>query len=358
MSGGQNYLPNWASASIWSGAFLMLAACGQPSAQELRQFAIDKTGGQFCTPGNAIAVATVDRSDMSVAFVGSKRPSCTAWVGGLTGAAAIAGQISLRSSSKPVVLYANDAALNRSNPVKRVIIRIIGGPGLRIGPKGSEADYIGRSSIPTMMVTLGYSGTGHYSRYPDENFRPAIEEFIQLAELLCSKIPNARFLVIGESLGGPIAVEAIRGTKTCRSKLDALLISPMIVSPRDQLILAEKNFYELTHNKKAVVVGNVNSVGRTETWFAKLSLADSMPTFFSKAEQRVSLYDRLGQAGIEINRFHMLVGDKDRVTGIEENARFAATFRDRTTVIKGMGHGPNPETGQAVAAAVDAAFSL
>jgi pimeloyl-ACP methyl ester carboxylesterase len=357
MANTGSHLVRFATTSIRGAAILLLWGCSQPSVGEIREFAIAKTGGQFCTPKNATAQKSLDRSDMLIGLIGGQSPLCTAWLGAMEGVSAIAGQVELKSGFKPVVVYANDPALNTPNTVQRVIIRIVGGPGLRIGPKSGDADYLGRSSISTMMVTLGYSGTGHYSRYPEQNFQPAIDEFVQLTEFLCTKMPNAKFLIIGESLGAPIAIEATRRISICRNRLNSLLFSPMIRSPSEQLIYAEKYFYTLTHNKKTIVVGVLNKAGRVETRFAQLSLAESLPKFFAKPDQHVSLYDRLKLGGIEINRIHMLVGDKDSVTGIEENARFAATFRDRTTVIKGMGHGPGPEHGREVAEAVDAAFS-
>jgi pimeloyl-ACP methyl ester carboxylesterase len=329
---------------------LFLVAC-LPSAGvgSVRQMAITLTGGEFCTPSAIMVRRTLEHPALTV----SSRPDhCSTWPGVLEGVEAISGQMLLSGHRVPIVFYANDAALQRPDEVRRIIVRVVGGPGIPVGPSGPEAAYLGRSTIPTIMVSVGYMGTSHNSLYPNENYSSAVSQVAQLADALCSLHTDSNILLIAESFGAAIAPEAFRQQTRCGNRIGLFFVVPL-VEPVDSAVQHTINNNDGGADRARMI--RVLSDSRDSTYeVISVFGRDILMLFMPPPERNMDLEARI--VGIRPAAMRFVFGSADTITNPNAAVAFAARHGDRALVIEGMGHYPSAQHLPQIASAVDASF--
>jgi hypothetical protein len=299
--------------------------------EALRAAAVAATGGRFCDKGHIWPERDFNHSAVRVS---ADPDNCSAWLTSYPGVKAISGQIVLAGRRMPFLFYANRSALTNGAIPERIIVKIVGGPGIPIGPSEHDAVYLGHSDKPTIMISPAYSGTAHGSHYPHENFTAATNEIASLTEFLCRRFPNAQVLTIGESLGGPIAVSADEKTKGCPNPRNLLLISPMVSSPTDQL----RHFSAL--NVNGIKINDKKSIRLIDKSLIAISIPslDVFQTFFPKSDLNIFLSDRLHFRSSHNLRTSIILGSVDDVISPDGIPKLQADKSIDLKVINGMGH--------------------
>jgi alpha-beta hydrolase superfamily lysophospholipase len=275
----------------------------------------------------------------------------------MDGVDAISGQVNLSDGRRPILFYANDAALRVHNPIERVIIRVVGGPAIHIGPYGFEDAYLGQSSVPTIMVALGYSGTADRSLYPDENFTTASREVAEFSDRVCDLLPRATLLLIGESLGGVVAVSADQKMSRCGERRRTLLISPLVdsVSNHSKYILTTKIGRQ--DWATPIPLRTVHHDGDREFLDASNVASGALfDSFFAYSEKHVSLMDRLSGSVDRTKNTYFMFGGRDQIIRPQGVSELARMYSKRTKVIEGMGHISEDRYKNQIAKYVDSIF--
>jgi surfactin synthase thioesterase subunit len=326
-----------------------------PSVSDFRSFSISVTGGEFCLPDKILPTFTFKMLTMDV----SADPDiCTAWIGIMYGTTAISGQVNLATGRRPFVFYANNASLKDGSKIERVIVKIVGGPGVPAGPYGHEAAYLGYSSVPTMMVSLGYTGTIHNSFYPNENFTPATTELIELTTKLCKKHPDAELLLIGESLGGALATSIDPKLTECPLNRKTLLISPMVDSATESLNYILRNEEGKKKAEGKVFLHIIDTCKDCEEKTTDMVTSRNIiATFFPENERNKSLSQRLESESGRAYNTHFIFGSNDTVINPKTVSQITDNYKTRSTMIDGMGHVSGKQYEKQIADIIETIFS-
>lgn len=169
---------------------------------------------------------------LSEILVGQREDACTRWTGGPSGAIAGTGTVRLGKAGLPLVVYQHKAT---GTAFDAIYVRGVGGPGESIAPAEGDRRYLDLLGTHDLLVSIGYTGTRYRTLYPKPDYQAACEDVAAYLDGLRVRNPDARLIVIGESLGGQIVAGALHRT----SHVDAVvLVNPMMFSPEQ----ARRNF--------------------------------------------------------------------------------------------------------------------
>ncbi len=320
-------------------AIAALSSCSQQNSVAFSQnFATRLTSGEFCS--NSDVVVRLDTL-LPALYVSAHPLVCSFWPRSIPGVTIISGRARLAGYDAPIIVYFKSTGLfDALKSPKRIFVRVAGGPGLPIGPFGFERSYMNGFGRDDVMVAVGYAGTSYGSLYPSENFTKAVDQVAELINRLQARSPDAEIYLIGESLGGPIAIESV-------AKLDSgikpriVLVSPMIDSLYDQLKHIRSNIDQTTfqESKFPIKVFSQNLSLKHIVTQKSVNSELLLSNFFPVSERDVSILTRLQASRIGRDRLLVFVGDKDRSINRSGVNELAKLYAERVISVRGMGHG-------------------
>jgi pimeloyl-ACP methyl ester carboxylesterase len=249
-----------------------------------------RTGLDLCEPTPRFRLNTLQSTSL---YFDTPNPHCWTWDDVLPGFALWASRTTLGGLDMPVVV-----GVRKGDPVNglrhRILIRVIGGPGGSVAPSAAYSTLLNVLRPGDVLVTPAYPGTRHGTFYPDENFTPGSALIAHWLREVRRRNPDAEVVLVGESLGGPIALEANRvAGKDAADRI--VLISPLAYSSAD----AEANFTQRrgaeyrNDNKTAVRVLRRGAGAEPSHIWQQVFSTDLFKTFFPKSERNVAIAARL-----------------------------------------------------------------
>lgn len=308
------------------------------SPEQYQNYAKSITGGDFCSSSDTTIEEVMTHTTLNVS---ASPPRCAIWPESIPGVVMASGKIFLAGIDVPLIVYLKKAKTSAEfSPPERIFIRVAGGPGLPIGPYGFESLYMNGIGPHDIMIAIGYAGTFHGSRYPNENVTLATAQIAELVKLLRSRMKMSKIYMIGESLGGPISVAALEKIDL-NYDMGLILIVPMIDSPIQQLKYIRKNVKELYPSRPYTSVKIIRyRNGKLKNSDTKqVDGVDLFETFFPKAEMNVTLDERLTRARIADRSLLVIFGSEDHILEPSGVHKFIKRHPGSSVLINGVSHG-------------------
>lgn len=227
-----------------------------------------------------------------------------------------------------------------------IFVRVPGGPG------GSEIfspiSSLSDSDSGAIFIDFFYTGNGFNLLYPSPSFRMAASQLVQFLSNLRSLNPEARVVLIGESLGATIAIAAIEKLTPNAGATKRVVNEVVLLSgPFTNLDEAGKTLRDLFGGgslSDRAVLYRVRSDGtdyRRYGELRELDWYDVFTKFYEHEEGAVSLYDRIERSDAKIPIL-LIYGRNDKRIGVELAEHFASTPIASVQIepIDGMGHQP------------------
>jgi len=283
---------------------------------------------------------------LSELLVGRREQDCARWIHGIPGFVAIAGTVRPSGVPLPAVVYgrrSSDAAATA------IFVKVVGGPGGSIAPDTGDRRYLDLLGPNDFLVNIGYTGTRYRTLYPKPDFKTACTEVSAYLVELRRRNPDAKLVIIGESLGGPIVAGALQISRD----VDAvILVSPMMFSPfegNDNFVSVLKHGYR---NDTKIAVRKLADQAQPWSdghWSSEYSI-DLFAAFFEKTEMNVDL--RLRLAGFKIPPMLIVFGGADDVIGRTKLADLSSLPGLTLFEVSGMKHTVDPPFAGQVTSAI------
>lgn len=215
----------------------------------------------------------------------------------------------------PAIVAYSDAFSKRiQSEDLEIYVRVPGGPGAAqiLSDTHSVIDY----SDKTVSIDLHYTGNGFNTLHPYPSFRIAADQVASFLIQLRRRNPQAKIILLGESLGAVISVEALRLMEENRSQSSLInkliLLSPPFgtldetVEKMDELfdrpLLGEAiREYRIRSNNE-----NYNEYGVIK----KIHWRDFYERFYPEEEGDVRLFGRLARLS-QLPPTLVIYGDED-----------------------------------------------
>jgi len=229
----------------------------------------------------------------------------------------------------PIVAYL-PANLLKHSAIRRLVVYVIGGPGGDVAPGLNDHLPSRLATSGDVVVKIGYSGTRYGSRYPKPDFDVAVSQVRSYVYRLRALNPSAQIVLLGESLGGQIAVKAATEPSLKRVISAIILIHPLAFSP-DKALKNFKNLADTGHHKDPEL--QVRQVGEKRSvpgQYVNIKSQDLFGSFFAPREKAVGLDAYLdGVRGVKVL---IAYGDTDKKTGVDQ-IRELASKENRITLL-------------------------
>ena len=288
-----------------------------------------------CTTMN-IALPSLMYSAISIA---NPLSLCNEWMGVLRGINITNGAINLDGNALPAVMYSSTYFMaDESNLIGTIYIKVVGGPGGVIAPQEDDIIYTRLLGGRDILISIGYTGTLYGTRFPNPDFKLACEDIATYTKIIRARNPFAKIILIGESLGGVIATQALRAPfDGVADKL--ILVGPLLYSPHEAEYNFAHNFHlsPETDSKLNVRILSGPSLNFDAGDFKSVYTFDLVKHLFERDEEDTELSARLRDV-CSLRRVLLIYGDKDNVIGIEKIKRDRGDECVSYVRIEGMGH--------------------
>jgi pimeloyl-ACP methyl ester carboxylesterase len=332
----------WFRCVLAALALGVIASCGSidSNADNAIDRAIEKVSG--ANPCNGPKVVRRDFA-LSAVFVNDAKLACTRWVDAMPGFVVSSGKVSVHDRMMPIVIHRRigcspDAS---TSSARRIFVRIVGGPGGDIAPNDYDLPYAATLGEDDLMISVGYTGTRYGTWFPKADFKTAAREVALYTSRLHAQNPKAEIVLMGLSLGGPIAVAALSPSNGgYASKL--ILVAPLLWSAEE----AEQNFatalrHDYEHDVKLPVdVLGVGANGDVSSTRKQVNTIDLFSHFFDSSERETDLPMRLAVAGTRPTL--IVYGRADRVIGLQRLMLLDKRAEIELRPIVGMAHIVDP----------------
>ncbi len=274
----------------------------------------------------------------SYLFVGNPNTNCTQWVDAIQGISVESASVAIGKNLLPVVVYSSSSPNPTSDFHDQVIyIHVTGGPGGGIQPIEESVFFTNLLQNSDILVSIGYTGTGYGSTYPDPDFNIAVDEVATYTSTIQARNPHAKVVLIGVSLGSVI-ISGVLNKKYISKPDKVIMISPLIYSPQT----AAANFRE---QRKALGKVDATIPVRTYKWPSmdwqdgdthQIATQDLLEHFFPTTDQNIDLAQRLKDScAVPIL---LMYGTKDSIIGVERISELEKLSCLTVSPIEGMGH--------------------
>lgn len=322
-----------------------LTSCSHSAAGSLEE----RTGLSFCAEEAGHRLTTLTNA---LLYVEQPRGTCWVWDEALPGTEMRIARSAHAEISLPVVVaYHKDQ--NVSSGSSRILLRVVGGPGGNIAPQAWNSLYTDMLGSGDLLITPAYEGTYHGSLYPGENYTAAAARIAFWLTELRRRNKDAEIVLIGESLGGAIALEATRMARTAPPDR-LVLVSPLAYSAQ----LAQANFTQMRgaeyrNDRKIALRTFTKESGRFDQgrWIQVYS-TDVFKTFFAPAQRTTDLNDRL--VSVTSTPTLVIYGADDKVAGTPVLDKLEPSPGLTVRRIDGMGHVVDPAHASAVSRTIEA----
>lgn len=144
----------------------------------------------------------------------------------------------VQNSGKKVPVWATVSDLKASHVGRKYLIYLVGGPNGWVRPQQLSpnrqrllSNLLKAEIVPLLIA---YAGTKERSYFPNADLPEAIDDLILVTQEIRSVDPQARICVLGESLGGYIAMQAIGKPEFRQAIAGYVLVNPLVLSPKRQ----------------------------------------------------------------------------------------------------------------------------
>lgn len=311
---------------------------------------VKSLGGAVCSKEDWFIQKELGFADL---YVGDQRHRCTQWTGTIPGVVIAATTVSLNSGLTPLVLYFPTQERPEKSVINTIIVDIVGGPSGSISPSGGNIipPYLAKNGLT--VASLGYTGTLYGSMYPKASYGLAVKDVVEYLEKIrgLSRRP-AKIVLLGESLGGRIAIEAAHKMPVALRPDLVVLISPLMLSP----ISAERNFsVNLRNNPSNDSYITTRLISDPEKPWEKVGTIPLFDAFFEEKEKHRDLNEILELS--PMIRPLIIFGTDDNVIGLNA-IRHLSPKVARTFEIEGMGHHPNMEEEKQIVSVIESAIGV
>ena len=177
----------------------------------------------------------------AVVMVGNPEIDCATWrLSKAPDVTVFSGSVTIDGAKLPIVAFFDRRDLGPSIP-RRIVVEVIGGPGSDISPGLNDDLPLLLVERGVLVVRIGYTGTRHGSSFPGPDLDNAAFQIRSYATKLRRLHPQAKVVLLGESLGGMISAKAA-GELGPAAKLDGLALAIPLVFSGDE---ARQNFKAL-----------------------------------------------------------------------------------------------------------------
>lgn len=328
-----------------AGLAAVLGAAPTPAPTSAQSVAELQTGVPLCAPTFQNRLTSFKAS---LLYLNDPKERCWVWDDVTPGFTVWLSRSGLAPAPQQVIVVSAkgkpDAAAR-----PRIFLRIVGGPGASIGPGQSYGHVLDLIRSGDVLVTPAYEGTVHGTFYPNENFTASTTRIAAWLRELRRRNPLGEVVLIGESLGGPLALEANR-LAGAQGADRIVLLAPLAFTPD----AADRNFTaqrgERYRNDRQVTMRIIPTAPNGTAGYRKVYSTDLFISFFPAKQRSKDLGERLKEAG---NVPILLVyGSTDMTVGTAIIEALPPAANVRVVRIADMPHKLNTEFGRKVTAAV------
>jgi pimeloyl-ACP methyl ester carboxylesterase len=252
----------------------------------------------------------------------------------------VTGSITIEESRIPLILTRRvNGKINADKFDGRIFIRLSGGPGGI--PIGVISDFTIPMRNKDILIDFLYAGSGTNLLYPEPNFRVAVNQINSFLRSLRSRNPDAEIIVVGESLGGVLALESLGNTVGITSKGLAdkvVLISPLARSVRSFIKLSSDLAAKESVDNLFEIYRVIDS--KEDDWstghIRRLNQIDVLSKFFPVDALNDEISERIDK--IESKPVLLIYGSEDPVIGISELEGLAGRKFVTLERVDGMKH--------------------
>lgn len=304
-------------------------------------------GAVLCPKGKWLRQSGLGFADL---YVGDQQQRCTQWAGVFPGIVVSATTVNLESGTRPLVVYF--PLQERPGASKIVVVEIVGGPSGSISPSENSVimPHLSNSGIPS--VSLGYTGTLYESMYPKSSYQAAVKDVVEYIKKIRSLgMGSTKIILLGESLGGRIAIDAVSRMPDNMRPTLTILVNPLMLSP----LAAKRNFMINFNNNPAndsfIITKSLSSA--KEPW-EKVGTIPLFDAFFDQKSKEDDLVKFLKI----VPAVHPLIifGTDDKVIGLNLINHLTPDLAN-VAKIKGMGHHPNKNEEKRIVGIIEDAIS-
>jgi pimeloyl-ACP methyl ester carboxylesterase len=319
-------------------SFLSCSSGGSPSQSNEKFARIERAfGASFCEPEKRKMRTTFDRhSNLDVLAQPDK---CVQWDSLFGDIDAVSGTIKNGDDFTQLIAYVkNDEENGKSSRLsEKVIIRVPGGPHSRLMPSSFDYAYTSLLDGDDAFVALANAADAQISSYPEEGVSGSAATLRSVLQGVRSSFPDAKIVVVAESLGAVIAVEALGKMRMHNTRL--ILINPMFPSVNEAVRKLTLLNHPMFQAGKEAVFATRDSSGRLS--LQRVSHGELLVSFIESRERDVDLRDRLlalpadyrAELGIVIVR-----GKYDELSTVGDLERIRAIGDVRTVEIENARH--------------------
>lgn len=245
------------------------------------------------------------------------------------------GFVEINKTKIPLVLTRRDDSDVRGHDFdQRLIVRLSGGPGGI--PIGAMSDFFIPLNANDILIDFLYTGSGTNLVHPGPNFNSAVSQVHSFLESLRRRNRKAEIVLVGESLGGVIALTAMERTSSMVDKL--VLISPVASSIQSFLDRSRSMSSQVDERSLLEIYRVLESAEDdwTTSDIRQLNRIDVLSRFFP--EDAVS--DTIADRASRVSDVPMLViyGDRDPIIGLGEIDDLKSMKAVSLEEISGMEH--------------------
>lgn len=217
---------------------------------------------------------------------------------------------------------------------KRLIVRLSGGPGGI--PIGAMSDFVIPLRKNDLIIDFLYTGSGTNLVYPNQNFNLAVSQVHSFLASLRRRNRKAEIVLVGESLGGVIALTAMEGASSIVDKI--VLISP-VASSMQSFVDRSRSMSSKVAERSLLEIYRVLE-SADDDWSTRdirqLSRIDVLSNFFPEDALSDTIVDRASRVS-DVPKL-VIYGDRDPIIGMEEIESLRGVKAVSLEEIIGMDH--------------------